>query len=45
MTLGQHATVDEAIQIMDKHNIAVVVVAKEKEPVGIVTERDIIRRV
>ena len=46
ITTKEDATINEIAQKMRKHNIgSVVIVNKAKEPIGIVTERDIIRRV
>ena len=37
--------VEEAIKIMDEHNIGVLPVVDNNKPIGVITERDILRRV
>lgn len=38
-------SVEDAIKIMDEHNIGVLPVADKDRPIGVITERDILRRV
>jgi CBS domain-containing protein len=45
ITVKLDDTVRTAAQKMDKHNIGSLVVVENKKPVGIITERDIIRKV
>jgi len=46
VTSKDDATINEIAQKLRKHNIgSVVIINKAREPIGIVTERDIIRRV
>lgn len=44
-TIEERGTVREAAELMNKHNIGCLVVIKKEKPVGIVTERDMLRRV
>jgi len=44
-TVGAEATVWEAVGLMNKHEIGCLVVMKKLKPVGIVTERDMLKRV
>ncbi|RLI06427.1 inosine-5-monophosphate dehydrogenase [Candidatus Bathyarchaeota archaeon] len=46
ITVREEDTVDKVAKLMDKHNIGSVVVIRDKdEPVGVITERDIVRSV
>jgi len=46
ITVEAEATVREAVDIMNKHEIGcLVVVDEEEKPVGVMTERDLLRRV
>jgi CBS domain-containing protein len=46
ITIRENDTVSKAAKLMSKHEIGcVVVLGKEKEPIGLITERDIVRRV
>ncbi|MCW4001618.1 MAG: CBS domain-containing protein [Candidatus Bathyarchaeota archaeon] len=46
ITVKAEATVREAVDIMNKHEIGcLVVVDEEEKPVGVMTERDLLRRV
>lgn len=45
ITVGAEATVREAVGLMNQHEIGCLVVMKRAEPVGIVTERDMLKRV
>ncbi|MFH0874826.1 MAG: CBS domain-containing protein [archaeon] len=45
ITLNKEDTIHKAIMLMDKHDIGVIPVVEENVPVGIITERDILRRV
>jgi CBS domain-containing protein len=44
-TVKKDDTVFDTVKLMDEHNIGVVAVVDKHKPVGIVTERDILRRV
>jgi len=44
-TVGAEATVKEAATLMNKHDIGCLLVIKRGKPVGIVTERDMLKRV
>ncbi len=44
-SINQNATVREAIKLMDEHNIGVLPVVEKDKPIGVITERDILRRV
>jgi len=45
ITVGERAAVKTVVELMSKNDIGCVVVMKGKEPVGIVTERDLLKRV
>lgn len=45
ITVGERATVKTVVELMNKHDIECLVVMKRKEPVGIVTKRDVLKRV
>lgn len=44
-TLDESETVFSAIQIMAHYNISCLIIISNKKPVGVITERDIMRRV
>jgi len=44
-TLEAKATVIEAVTIMNEHGIGCLVIVKDERPVGIITERDMLKRV
>jgi len=45
ISVSEKATVREAAELMDKHEIGCLVVVKKGKPVGIVTETDMVKRV
>ena len=45
ITIGAEVPVREAVKIMNRHEIGSLVVVKDKKPIGIVTERDMLKRV
>jgi len=46
ITVEAEATVRQAVDLINKHEIGcLIVVDKEEKPVGILTERDLLRRV
>lgn len=45
VTVEDSSTVKAAVELMNKHEIGCLVVVNHKKPVGIVTERDMLRRV
>jgi len=45
VTVEAEATVIEAAKLMNKHEIGCLIVMKKGEPVGIITERDMLKRV
>jgi len=45
VTIESDATVEEAVRIMNEHEIGCLVVVLKGKPVGIVTERDMLKRV
>lgn len=47
ITINEGDTIDKAAQLMAKHNLGCVIVTskKEKKPLGIITERDLVTRV
>lgn len=45
MTIESSAPTKEAAELMDKHDIGCLIVMNEGKPVGIVTERDMLKRV
>ena len=45
ITVEAKATVKTAVELMNKHQIGCLIVVEKEKPVGIVTERDILKRV
>jgi CBS domain-containing protein len=45
ITIEERGTVREAAEMMSKHDIGCLIVQKKGNPVGIITERDMLRRV
>jgi len=45
LTVGERATVKTVVELMNKHDIGCLIVMRRKKPVGIVTERDVLKRV
>lgn len=45
ITAKKEATVEDAVKLMNKHEIGCLVVVENGKPVGIVTERDLLKRV
>jgi CBS domain-containing protein len=45
ITVDENTTVKEAVEVMNKHEIGCLVVMKKNKPVGIITERDMLKRV
>ena len=45
ITVGEKATVKKAVELMNKHEIGCLIVVKGNKPAGIVTERDMLKRV
>lgn len=45
ITIGVKATVNEAIKIMDERGIGCLVIVENGDAIGIITERDILKRV
>ena len=43
VTIAPEATLEDAIETLAQHGIGAVVVAEENRPVGIVSERDVVR--
>jgi len=45
ITTKQEATIEDAIKLMNKYEIGCLVVVENGKPVGIITERDLLKRV
>ncbi len=45
ITVEADATVMRAVKLMNKHEIGCLIVTKSRKPIGIVTERDLLKRV
>ena len=45
ITAKKETTVEDAVRLMNKHEIGCLVVVENGKPVGIVTERDLLKRV
>ena len=45
ITIGAEVPVRKAVKLMNRHEIGSLVVVKDKKPIGIVTERDMLKRV
>ena len=45
ITVEEKATIKKAVELMNKHEIGCLIVVKKGKPAGIVTERDMLKRV
>lgn len=45
VTLQEHATVHEAVQLLNKHKIGCLIILSNDRIIGILTERDLLQRV
>jgi len=45
VTIGARTSVKKAVELMNKHEIGCLIVVNNEKPVGIVTERDMLKRV
>lgn len=45
VTAERNASVKDVAELMNKHNIGCIVIVEDEKPVGIVTERDMLKRV
>jgi CBS domain-containing protein len=45
VTIDEHSTVKEAAEVMNKHEIGCLIAIRKGEAVGIITERDLLKRV
>jgi len=45
VTVEEKTTVKKAVELMNKHEIGCLIVVKKKKPIGIVTERDMLKRI
>jgi CBS domain-containing protein len=45
ITVKKEATVEEAVELMNKYEIGCLVIVENGKPVGIITERDLLKRV
>ena len=45
ITTKKEATVGDAVKLMNKYEIGCLVVIENGEPVGIITERDLLKRI
>jgi CBS domain-containing protein len=43
VTIGPDQTIRDALRVLAKHNVGALVVVDNKKPVGIISERDIVR--
>ncbi len=43
--ISKKDTLKKAVHVMDEHNIGVLAIVENEKPVGVLTERDILRRV
>ena len=44
-TVSSEDTVSQAVRVMNRHEIGCVIVTNDKKPVGILTERDVLKRI
>jgi len=44
-TVDEYESARHALKLMDKHNVGSIVVTSKGKPVGIITERDVVRRI
>jgi predicted transcriptional regulator len=45
ITTKRDSTVEEAVELMNEHEIGCLIVADNNEPIGILTERDLLKRI
>jgi CBS domain-containing protein len=45
ITTTRHSTVEEAVRLMNEHEIGCLIVTDNKKPIGIITERDLLKRI
>ena len=45
ITTTRDSTVEEAVKLMNEHEIGCLIVTENKKPIGIVTERDLLKRI
>ena len=45
ITIEEKATIKKAVELMNKHEIGCLIVVKKGKPAGIVTERDMLKRI
>ena len=45
ITIGKSAALEEAVKLMNKHEIGCLIVLENGKPAGIITERDLLKRV
>lgn len=45
ITIKKQTTIENAVKLMNKHEIGCLVVEEEGKPIGIITERDLLKRV
>jgi len=45
ITIGKDATLEDAVKLMNKHEIGCLIVMENGKPAGILTERDLLKRV
>ncbi|MEM4275611.1 MAG: CBS domain-containing protein [Candidatus Nitrosocaldaceae archaeon] len=45
VTINEDSTAYDVAKIMDEKNIGTIVIVKNEEPIGIVTERDLVKRI
>jgi len=45
ITIKRHTTLENAVKLMNKHEIGCLIVEEEGKPIGIITERDLLKRV
>ena len=45
ITVEEKATTKKAVELMNKHEIGCIIVVKKGKPAGIVTERDMLKRI
>jgi signal-transduction protein with cAMP-binding, CBS, and nucleotidyltransferase domain len=44
-TIADNATIKNAVDVIDKKNSSILIVVNNKKPVGIITERDIVKKI
>ena len=45
ITTKRDSTIEEAVKLMNEHEIGCLIVTEDNKPIGILTERDLLKRI